>query len=262
MGEREDREERRIKNQPTTPPSPHTQAIEATEDRLRRLGGGALAPICKAEAGATPCPRAVLLAASAVAADAAGAARDRAFVDDAPTELAGFLLQELEDAHYAVLPPPGTSAAIMATALKLWLASLPTPLLDDGRDAAVGGTLASFIGAGVPSAPPRAAARAAADLPPANRAALGLVIEAAARVAAAGGAPPADIAAALTPCVAWHGGSGGGGGDALLPARRDLTPGEATAVARALEVLILTAADRAGDGEPGSAESPMSFFGD
>jgi tripartite-type tricarboxylate transporter receptor subunit TctC len=83
---------------------PFPQAIEATEDRIRRLGGGSLASICKAESAAVPCPRLVLVAAAAIAADAAAAARDGAFVADAPTELAGFLLQEMEAAQFAVLP--------------------------------------------------------------------------------------------------------------------------------------------------------------
>ena len=37
---------------------------------------------------------------------------------------------------------------------------------------------------------------------------------------------------------------------------------EAAAVARALEVLILTAADRAGGGEAAGPESPLGFFGE
>jgi hypothetical protein len=58
---------------------------------------------------------------------------------------------------------------------------------------------------------------------------------------------------------------GGGAASAsasALPARRELTPQEAAAVARALEVLILTAADRAGGGEAAGPESPLGFFGE
>jgi len=210
-----------------------------------------------------PLPRVVLVVAASLAAAAPDAARERPFVVDAPSDLAHYLLAELEAAHGASLPPPGTSLAILATALKLWLSSLPDPLL-------TGRCLPAFIGAGVAGAPPRAAAAARDELPAAPRATLALVVEAMARLAAAGGPTPADMAAAVTPCVAWWPGAGGGGldpGAAAPPARADLTPQEAVAVARALEVLILQAADRAGGGEGGGGAfgepgSPLGFFGE
>lgn len=286
-------------------------ALAATEEKIRKLGTAAagatsnsssssasLSALCKSEAAARPCPRLVLAACCSIAAEAARAAAERAFAADAPLELAGFVLAELDDAAGVALPPPGTSPAIMATALKNFLASLPDPLLPAK-------VLPEFIGAGIKGAPASAAAAAAAALPPGPSAVLSLLVETLSRVATAGGeagvsgAPtPAELAAALVPCISWHPGaprpsvaSGGsssnggsqppspaGGGN---PARAELTPGEAAAVARAVEILILTAADRAagggglgggggfgGAGSLGSAASfgseptsPMGFFG-
>jgi hypothetical protein len=319
-------------------------ALAATEEKIRKLGSAAaagaaaasssspsLSALCKSEAAARPCPRLVLSACCSIAAEAARAASERAFVADAPSELVGFVLAELDDAAGVALPPPGTSPAIMATALKQFLASLPDPLLPVRL-------LPDFIGAGVEGAPAAAAAAAAAALPAGPSAVLSLLVETLSRVAtarggeeagaaaAAGAAPtPAELAASLVPCVSWRpgaprpsvsyapggvdgGGAGGGGGSQpASPAggggggsdagsgglvhrhgrsRAELTPGEAAAVARAVEILILTAADRAagggglGGGGPGfgfgggaagslgsaasfgsEPASPMGFFG-
>lgn len=314
-------------------------ALAATEEKIRKLSSAAagssssspsaasLSALCKAEAAARPCPRLVLSACCSIAAEAGRAASERAFVADVPFELAGFVLAELDDAAGVALPPPGTSPAILATALKHFLASLPDPLLPAK-------CLPEFIGAGIKNAPASAAAAAAAALSPGPAAVLSLLVETMSRVATAGGeagisigAPtPAELAESLVPCISWHpgapkptvssssakssdggtrnssspGGGGGGehsnqppspaGGSAHLHhlhntlARAELTPGEAAAVARAVEILILTAADRAagggglggggggfgfgGAGSLGSAASfgsepvsPMGFFG-
>lgn len=325
-------------------------ALAATEEKIRKIAvasssspylsssssSSSLSSICKAEASARPCPRLAIVACASIAADAARAASERAFVADAPLELAGFVLAELDESAGVSLPPPGTSPAIMATALKHFLANLPDPLVPAK-------CLPDFIGAGVKGAPPSAAVRAAASLPPAPAAVLSLLVETMSRIATAGGggggtggengeggsvagAPtPLELAESLVPCISWHpgapkptvapsstaagasadGGSnqqqqhspssasaGGGsafGGNGSRHPRAELTPGEAAAVARAVEILVLTAADRAsglggglffggggsggggggggsfgggssfgGDSEPAS---PMGFFG-
>ena len=308
-----------------------------------------------ARASARPCPRLVLSTCCSIAAEAGRAAAERAFVADAPLELAGFVLAELDEAAGVALPPPGTPPSILATALKHFLASLPDPLIPVRA-------LPEFIGAGMKGASASAASAAAAALPPGPACVLSLVVETMSRVATAGGGEPGgaaqgaptplELAESLVPCISWHpglprptvsgggsyspsnleggaGGSGsgngigggsssspgiGGGGhsDPNLPPpspagsgtsssagggggagahhlhhrhsssqRAELTPGEAAAVARAVEILILTAADRAagggglgggsfggGGGSLGSASSfgsepasPMGFFG-
>ena len=137
-------------------------ALAATEEKIRKLGTGvsssssssssaSLSALCKSEAAARPCPRLVLSACCSIAAEAARAASEKAFVADAPLELAGFVLAELDDAAGVALPPPGTSPAIMATALKHFLASLPDPLLPARA-------LPDFIGAGIKGAPASAGA--------------------------------------------------------------------------------------------------------
>ena len=288
-------------------------ALAATEEKIRKLSAAAaaagasssasssasLAALCKSEAASRPCPRLVLSACCSIAAEAGKAASERAFVADAPLELAGFVLAELDDAAGVALPPPGTSPAIMATVLKHFLASLPEPLLPAK-------CLPGFIGAGMRNAPASAAAAAAAALPPGPSGVLSLLVETLSRVATAGeedagvsGAPtPAELAASLVPCISWHpgaprpavsypssfdGGAGSGGnngsqppspaagggsssktGSAGLPnpSRAELTPGEAAAVARAVEILILTAADRAaGGGGLGGGGGGFGFGG-
>jgi len=308
-------------------------ALAATEEKIRKLGTAAaagssssssasLSAPCKSEAAARPCPRLVLSTCCSIAAEAGRAASERAFAADAPLELAGFVLAELDEAAGVALPPPGTPPAILATVLKHFLASLPEPLLPAKA-------LPEFIGAGMKNAPASAATAAAAALPAGPRGVLSLVVETMSRVATAGGeagiagAPtPAELAESLVPCISWHAGApkpqvsyhqsseGGGGNNSPgggetsnqppSPAggssnagsashlhhngsRAELTPGEAAAVARAVEILILTAADRAagggglggggfgfggGAGSLGSAASfgsepasPMGFFG-
>jgi hypothetical protein len=242
-------------------------AANAAEERLRRLrmeggggGGGApggaapssatpgaaLAALCASEASAVPCPRALLVClAGLVAAAEAGGEVGGAFVVDAPAELASFVLAEAEASAGVALPPPGATPLTLASAAKLYLASLPEPTISPPA------VLADFIGAGAAAAAgaadeggggaggggagaaaAAAASRAAAALPPSHATVLTLVLDAAGRLVGCG-ADPWVLGTALAPALAWH-------------ATTPLSDDEAAAVGRAVGCLILRAAEGGG----------------
>ncbi|KAK9795899.1 hypothetical protein WJX73_002629 [Symbiochloris irregularis] len=126
------------------------QAKEATVDGYRKVTGGALAGLCRAEASAQPCPRAVLVCCSALV--CGGLATEGLFRRDVvvDADAVHWLLGGLQTGSGVVLPAAGASAHVIATALMRWLHTLEEPLLTykllpefvtAGKDAPLRGTV-------------------------------------------------------------------------------------------------------------------------
>ncbi|KAK9822854.1 hypothetical protein WJX81_004338 [Elliptochloris bilobata] len=168
---------------------------QAAEGLGRRIAGGPLHTICRTESLSRPCPRVLLVGGAYLA--AGGLDAPGLFRQEAPVELVHYLAGAFDESHGAVLPPAGTSPHVVACVLKLFLLTLPEPLLTYKL-------LPDYIEAGE-GAPGRVAALVQ-QLPPANLSTLQVLLELLHRVAAHAGANGMDAGAlgeVFAPCMAW-----------------------------------------------------------
>lgn len=137
----------------------------------------------------------VIVCCTAIA--AGGLASEGLFTSPATGEDVAAVAAALAASNCAALIPPGATPQLISSALKRWLSELPEPLL----------TFKLVPALTSADTPKESLGAILAELPPANHAALFLILETAHRIAsnaAINDTDAAALAAALSPCLLWR----------------------------------------------------------